>query len=103
LSDQSDTGQSDADQTDRRRSGLGVLVLRAEFVPAGYPPPPEFAADFRPLKFSATRDPATGEITCDNAGISFGGDLRAEWHPDQEEEPAEEGDAVNTGGLRPGG
>ena len=35
-----------------------------------------------PIKFRATLDRTTGAITCDNAGMSFDGDIRAEWHPD---------------------
>jgi len=62
------------------------LVVRAAFVPDGEQPPPEFMADFSPLHIRATRDPATGEITCDNAGCNFDGDIRAEWYPDQNSE-----------------
>jgi hypothetical protein len=58
------------------------LVLRAVFVPDGEQPPPEFMADFSPLRIRATRDPATGEITCDDAGADFDGDISAQWHPD---------------------
>jgi hypothetical protein len=58
-------------------------VLRAAFVPDDGLPPPEFLADFSPLKFRATLDRTTGVITCVNAGINFGGDIRAEWHPDE--------------------
>jgi len=74
------------------------------FVPDGQQPPPEFLGDFDPLKFRATLDPATGIIACDNAGQSFGGDIRAEWHPDPvqgsdaEVEPADQyGGARNAG------
>jgi len=54
-------------------SGPFALVLRAAFVPEGEQPPPEFASDFSPLKFRATLDRTTGVITCDNAGMNFGG------------------------------
>jgi hypothetical protein len=67
---------------DRSSPGPLTLVLRAAFVPDGQEPPPEFSSVFNPLKFRATLDPATGVITCDNAGMSFLGDIRAEWHPD---------------------
>jgi hypothetical protein len=62
------------------------LVLRAVFVPDGQEPPPEFSSDFSPLRVRATLDPATGAITCDDAGISFDGDIRGEWHPDEEQD-----------------
>jgi hypothetical protein len=61
-------------------------VLRAAFVPEGEQPPPEFASDFSPLKFRATLDRKSGIITCENVGINFGGDVRAEWHPDEGQE-----------------
>lgn len=73
------------DTPDRSSPGPLVLVLRAAFVPDNEQPPPEFAADFSPLRFPATIDPATGKITCGDAGISVDGDLLAEWHPDEEE------------------
>jgi hypothetical protein len=59
------------------------LVLRAAFVPGGEVPPPEFLAGFSPLKFPATLDRAMGIITCIDAGSNFGGDIPAEWHPDE--------------------
>ena len=31
----------------------------------------------------ATYDPATGKLTCASPGTHFGGDIRAEWHPDE--------------------
>jgi hypothetical protein len=72
-----------SDTSDRSSPGHFTLVLRAAFVPEGEQPPPGFAADFSPLKFRATLDRKTGIITCDSAGINFGGDIRAEWHPDE--------------------
>ncbi len=57
------------------------LIVRAVFVPDGEQPPAEFVADLDPLHFRATLDPATGEITCDNTGMSIDGDLRARWFP----------------------
>jgi hypothetical protein len=72
-----------SDTSDRSSPGTFTLVLRAAFVPDGEDPPPEFAADFSPLKFRATLDRVTGIITCDSAGINFGGDILAEWHPDE--------------------
>jgi hypothetical protein len=66
-----------------------TLVLRAAFVPEGEQPPSEFTSDFSPLKFRATMDRATGVITCENAGVNFGGDIRAEWHPDDVQDSAE--------------
>lgn len=65
--------------------GPFTLIMRAAFVPDGQQPPPEFGGDFSPLKFRATLDTATGIITCDNAGMSFDSDIRAEWHPDVEQ------------------
>jgi hypothetical protein len=38
-----------------------------------------------PLRIPATLDPATGQITCDNAGTNFGGDILARWYPDEEQ------------------
>jgi hypothetical protein len=55
-------------------------------VPDGEQPPPELNSVFDPIKFRATLDPETGEITCDNAGINFHGDIRAEFHPDEKEQ-----------------
>jgi hypothetical protein len=75
-----------SDTSDRSSPGPFTLVLRAAFVPDGEDPPPEFAADFSPLKFRATLDKATGTITCDSAGMNFDGDIRAEWHPDEAQE-----------------
>ncbi len=75
-----------SDTSDRSSANpLFTLVLRAAFVPEGeQPPPPSFAADFSPLKFRATLDdPTTGVIICENAGMTFGGDIQAEWHPDE--------------------
>jgi hypothetical protein len=82
-----------ADTSDRSSAGPFTLVLRAAFVPDGEQPPPELAADFSPLKFRATLDRTTGTITCENAGISFGGDIRAEWHPDAAQDPEETAEA----------
>jgi hypothetical protein len=62
-----------------------MLVLRAVFVPDGEDLPPEFAAEFDPIRFRASLDPETGEITCDDAGMNIDGDIRAEWHPDEDE------------------
>jgi hypothetical protein len=80
------------------------LVLRAAFVPDGEQPPPEFSSDFSPLTFRATLDPATGAITCDNAGMNFDGDIRAEFHPDAEQDSDgdEEGSSDATGTSGPG-
>jgi len=83
-----------SDTSDRSSPDPFTLVLRAAFVPEGEQPPPELAADFSPLKFRATLDKATGIITCENAGVSFGGDIRAEWHPDEVQE-SEDGEATS--------
>ena len=72
--------------TGRPAPGPNTLVVRAAFVPDGQQPPPEFLGDFNPLRIPATLNPATGEITCINAGTNFGGDIRAEWHPDAEQD-----------------
>jgi hypothetical protein len=74
-----------SDTSDRRSAGPLTLVVRAVFVPEGEQPPPEFSSVFNTIKFAATLDPETGVITCDNAGVSFDGDVRAEWHPDEEQ------------------
>lgn len=80
----------------RSSAGPFTLVLRAAFVPDGEQPPPELAADFSPLKFRATIDRTTGVITCENAGMSFGGDIQAEWHTDDAPDRSE-GDSL--GGI----
>jgi hypothetical protein len=58
-------------------------VIRAAFVPDGAEPPPEFAGRWDQLRMRATYDPTTGELTCATPGTHFGGDIRAEWHPDE--------------------
>ena len=58
-------------------------MIRAVFVPDGAEPPPEFAGQFHQLRMRATYDPATGKLTCASPGTHFGGDIRAEWHPDE--------------------
>lgn len=92
-----------SDSTGRTPPGPFTLVLRAAFVPDGEQPPPELSSDFSPIRFRATLDPETGEITCDNAGMNFDGDVRAEWHPDEaqgsedgEEFTGEDSDAKGT-------
>ena len=55
-------------------------------------PPPEFSSVFGPIRIRATLDQATGAIACDNAGISFDDDVRAEWYPDEEQGPDGDGD-----------
>ena len=85
------------DTSDRASPDQFTLVLRAAFVPDGEQPPPELAADFSPLKFRATLDTATGTITCDNAGMNFDGDIRAEWHPDEQPGSEEGEDATGEG------
>ncbi len=82
TSEQVTAGGDHAPSGDHGSPGPFTLVLRAAFVPDGEQPPPEFLNDFTPLKFRATLDRATGIITCDNAGLTFFGDIRAEWHPD---------------------
>jgi hypothetical protein len=80
-----------SDSTDRPNAGPHVLVVRAAFVPDGEQPPPEFSSDFNSLHIRATLDTSTGQITCDGAGVNFDGDIRAEWHPDHEQD-SEDGD-----------
>jgi hypothetical protein len=87
--------------SERPASGPNILVVRAAFVPAGEQPPSEFAGDFYPLRFPATLDPAMGIITCINAGLSFGGDLQAQWVPDDDQGSAAGEDAGNQGGNAP--
>jgi hypothetical protein len=90
------------DTSNNPAAGPLTLVLRAVFVREGEQPPPEFLSDFGPLRMPATLDPATGEITCDNSGTSFDGEVRAEWHPDSDGEDGDDssGDekAKGTGG-----
>jgi hypothetical protein len=83
-----------ADSSNNEPLRAGVLVLRAAFVPDSEQPPPEFQSALNPLRIPARRDPATGEITCVNAGLSILGDLRAEWHPDQNEDANGAGEAL---------
>ncbi len=71
-----------SDAFSRPSPGPGTLVIRAVFVPDGEQPPPEFAAEFNPLRIRATRDPVTGEITCDGAGTNFDGDIPALFYPE---------------------
>ena len=87
-----------SDASNPRSPGPNILVVRAVFVPDGEQPPPEFSGVFDPLKFRATLDPATGIITCDNAGMSFLGDIRAEWHPDVEQGSADGQEAAGRDG-----
>jgi hypothetical protein len=87
-----------SDTSDRSSPGPFTLVLRAAFVPEGELPPPEFAADFSPLKFRATLETATGTITCDSAGMNFDGDIRAEWQPDEVQEAADGGNTTDQDG-----
>ena len=75
-----------SDASDGPVADPNTLVIRAVFVPDGEDPPPEFAGDFEPLRIPATRDPATGQITCANVGISFDGDVLAQWVPDADDE-----------------
>ena len=82
-----------AESPNRAAGGLGKLVVRAAFVPEGQRPPQDFMAGFDALHMRATLDPATGLITCDNAGTNFNGDVVAEWHPDDQGD-AEGGDGM---------
>jgi hypothetical protein len=75
-----------SDAPDRPSPGPQTLVVRAAFVPEGKQPPAELLSTINPLRFPATLDPATGEITCDRAGAGFHGDVRAEWYPDSDQE-----------------
>ena len=87
-----------SDPSDRPVPGPQTLVIRAAFVPDGEQPPPEFSSQFDPLHFPATRDPATGEITCDADGTRFGGGVMAQWVADEDPEGAagnEPGDSEN--------
>ena len=71
--------------SDRPAQGIDDLVLRAVFVPDGEDAPPEFMA-IDPMMISVTLDPATGEITGGDAGVSLDGGIPAEWVPDDTEE-----------------
>jgi len=74
------------DPSDRPPPGAQVLVIRAAFVPDQEQPPPELSSDFRPLRVPVSLDPATGQIICDDSGTSFHRRIRAEWHPDENQE-----------------
>jgi hypothetical protein len=74
-----------SDTSDRPAPGPFTLAIRAAFVPDGEQSPPEFSGDMYPLRFPATLDPTTGEITLANAGINPGGDLVAQFVPDEEQ------------------
>lgn len=76
-------------------------MLRAAFVPEGQQPPPEFSSVFDPLHFSATLDLATGMITCAMKGAGFDGDIRAEWHPDEQQGSDDGEEAAGQGGGDP--
>ena len=51
-----------------------------------------------PLRLRASRDPATGAMTCDDAGMTFHGDIPATWMPDEADAPTGEADASGTDG-----
>jgi hypothetical protein len=84
-----------SDQSDKPAPGPNVLVIRAVFVPDGGDPPPDFLANIDPLRFRATYDPSTGELTCDEAGNAFDGAIQAQWYP----AVGEEADAENVPGA----
>jgi hypothetical protein len=75
--------------SDSRFPAPETLVVRAAFVPDGEEPPPELSGVFDPIIMRASLDPATGIITCDNGGIAYEGDVRADWHPDEERDGGE--------------
>jgi hypothetical protein len=91
-----------ADQSNRPAAGLHALVVRAAFVPNGEQPPPELSAVFNPLKVRASLDPETGALTCDNAGTSFHGDIRAVFHPDEDHWSDDEAEDGATDGSEDG-
>jgi hypothetical protein len=80
------------DFSTRPSPGPDALVVRAVFVPDGEQPPRELAADFYPPRLRAILDPATRQITGDNARMASGDDIRAQWYPlnESESEFAEE-------------
>jgi hypothetical protein len=80
-----------SDTSDRPTPDPRVLTLRAAFVPDGGTPPAELNG-FDPLRIPATVDPSTGQITSAGPGASFDGDVRAEWHPDEEDGDAWDGE-----------
>jgi hypothetical protein len=79
-----------ANQSSNSTPGPHTLVIRAAFVPDGERPPADFGTVSRSITFAATLDPATGEITSDSAGMNFGGDILAEWHPDEVQDSEDE-------------
>jgi hypothetical protein len=89
------------DSSARPFPGPQTLVVRAAFVPDGEQPPPEFMGAFDPLRIRATLDPATGGITCNDAGMNFDGDIRAEFYPDADRDSGE--DDKGTGSSAAGG
>ncbi len=94
-----------ASSSGRSAPGPNILVIRAVFVPEGEQPPPEFSSVFDPLHFPATLDPATGQITCAMPGGDFNGDIRAEWHPDDDpgSDNGEDAAAQGDNARQPGG
>lgn len=87
-----------SDSSGQQGPGPLQLAIRAAFVPDGQDPPAEFLTHFDQLRMRATYDPVTGQITCVNAGTNFHGDLRAEWHPDEDLNPEEGQDAAGQNG-----
>jgi hypothetical protein len=91
-----------SDSSGGSRSGPHQLVIRAAFVPDGEDPPAGFLSQFDQLRMPATFDPATGQITCADAGMNLDGDIRAEWHPDEEQGSDEGGTSAGGGSGAPG-
>jgi hypothetical protein len=75
-----------SDGPDRPTPGPFTLTLRAAFVPDGAQAPAELSAEIYPLRFPATLDATTGELTLANAGINLGGDVVAQFVPDEEQD-----------------
>ena len=84
------------DPSSRPAPGPLTLPMRAVFVPDGEEPPPDLACMLHPLRLRASLDPATGAMTCDDAGMTFHGDIAAIWIPDGADAPAGEADASGT-------
>ena len=70
--------------------------MRAVFVPDGEEPPSDLAYMLHPLRLRASLDPATGAVTCNDAGMTFHGDIPATWMPDEADAPTGEADASGT-------
>lgn len=78
-----------SDSSDGPIAGPDKIKLRAVFVPDGEAPPSDMETEFHPLRFRATLDPATGQITCDDTGVGLPHTIAAEFIPDDADQSGE--------------